>query len=214
MRVRDQLVTSRALTSPGTNRRLTITVHETANPSRGAGAAAHANLQSNGNTRRASWHWQVDDTEAVRSFPETVRCWHAGDGAGPGNSDSIGVEICVNADSNYEAALANGADLVSRLRAAYGISASNVVQHNHWTGKNCPAILRSRGGDAWRAFVAATDPGSTPSPSPSPTRTVSAMAGEILAGKHGNGHERRRASLGIDAKTYARVRAEVNRRLR
>lgn len=45
------------------------------------------------------------------------------------------------------------------------------------------------------------------------SRSVSAMAREVIAGKHGNGHIERRASLGIDAETYARVRREVNRRM-
>ena len=213
MKIREQLVTARNRTSPGTNGRRTITVHETANRSRGANAQAHANLQSNGNVRNASWHIQVDDREAIRSFPDTVRCWHAGDGAGPGNSDSIGLEICVNADGDYERALANAAAVVRDLRAEHGIDAAGVVQHNHWTGKNCPAILRGRGAAAWRAFVAATEPGGS-TPSPSPSRSVSVMASEVIAGKHGNGHANRRRSLGVSASVYEQVRAEVNRRLR
>lgn len=44
------------------------------------------------------------------------------------------------------------------------------------------------------------------------TKTVSQMATEVIQGKHGNGHDRRRKSLSIDAATYAKVRAEVNRR--
>jgi hypothetical protein len=48
---------------------------------------------------------------------------------------------------------------------------------------------------------------------PKPTKTVSQMADEIIAGKHGNGHENRRKSLGISASEYAKVRAEVNKRV-
>src|SRR5690625_507209 len=43
-------------------------------------------------------------------------------------------------------------------------------------------------------------------------KSISQMATEVLAGKHGNGHNTRRRSLGISAAQYARVRAEVNRR--
>ena len=46
-----------------------------------------------------------------------------------------------------------------------------------------------------------------------PAKSISQMAAEVIAGKHGNGHENRRRSLGIDAATYAKVRAEVNRRV-
>lgn len=48
---------------------------------------------------------------------------------------------------------------------------------------------------------------------PKPKKTVSQMAKEVIDGKHGNGHENRRKSLGISASEYAKVRAEVNRRL-
>ena len=43
-------------------------------------------------------------------------------------------------------------------------------------------------------------------------KSVSQMATEVIAGKHGNGHANRQKSLGINAATYAQVRAEVNRR--
>lgn len=45
-------------------------------------------------------------------------------------------------------------------------------------------------------------------------KTVTQMATEVIQGKHGNGHAKRRKSLGINAATYTRVRAEVNRRAR
>jgi len=45
-------------------------------------------------------------------------------------------------------------------------------------------------------------------------KTIAQMATEIIQGKHGNGHENRRKSLGIDKETYEKVRAEVNRRLK
>lgn len=44
------------------------------------------------------------------------------------------------------------------------------------------------------------------------SKSISQMADEIEAGKHGNGHENRRKSLGINKSEYERVRAEVNRR--
>lgn len=46
----------------------------------------------------------------------------------------------------------------------------------------------------------------------SSNKSISQMATEILRGDHGNGHETRRKSLGIDQATYQKVRAEVNRR--
>ena len=47
-----------------------------------------------------------------------------------------------------------------------------------------------------------------------PVRTVAQMADEVIRGLHGVGHAARQRSLGVNAATYALVRAEVNRRLR
>ncbi|MCL2453767.1 MAG: N-acetylmuramoyl-L-alanine amidase [Micrococcales bacterium] len=55
---------------------------------------------------------------------------------------------------------------------------------------------------------------SASSSSTAPARTVAQMATEVIAGRHGNGHDQRRRSLGVSAAVYAQVRAEVNRRLR
>ena len=154
MEIRKQLVASRAKTWGPGSKCSSITIHETANTSRGAGAAAHANLQTRGNVREASWHYQVDDVEVVQSFPDEVKCWHAGSSTGAANS--IAIEICVNSDGDYDKALANAAALVRHLREKHGLGRDDVVQHNHWTGKNCPTKLRASG--RWAAFVASTDP--------------------------------------------------------
>ena len=53
-----------------------------------------------------------------------------------------------------------------------------------------------------------------PKPKPKPKKSIAQMATEVIQGKHGNGHEQRRKSLGIDKATYEKVRAEVNRRLK
>lgn len=139
--IKQQLVTSRAKTSSGTNGRKYITIHETANTSRGANAQAHANLQTNGFS--ASWHYTVDDKLAIQSFPHNVRCWHSGDGTGSGNFGSIGIEICVNSDGDFGKAVDNAAELVRKIMADEGIPIDNVVQHNRWSGKNCPTNLRN-----------------------------------------------------------------------
>jgi len=56
------------MTNGKNNLKKYIVVHETDNTNIGADADAHARLQINGNSRQASWHWQVDDQEAVQSF--------------------------------------------------------------------------------------------------------------------------------------------------
>lgn len=151
VKTKSQLVSSRAHAYSGINGRKFITIHETANKDVGADAQRHADLLSNGFS--AAWHWTVDDKEAIQSFPHSVQCWHAGDGQGNGNLNSIGIEICVNADGDFKQAVKNAAELTKKIMKAEGIPQSNVVQHNRWSGKNCPTNLRngSKGID-WADF--------------------------------------------------------------
>lgn len=146
MEIKDQLIDSREGTYSGTSACSTVTVHETANTDPGADAQAHANLQEN-NPRAASWHIQVDDAEAIRSYRDEVRCWHAGDDA----ADSIAVEICVNSDGDYDQALRNAADVIAQLLEAHSLDEMNVVGHVFWTGKNCPAQMLGSG--RWDSFI-------------------------------------------------------------
>lgn len=53
-----------------------------------------------------------------------------------------------------------------------------------------------------------------PGSSGTSSRSVSAMADEVIKGLHGKGHKTRQSGLGVDSETYKRVRAEVNKRLR
>ena len=101
-----------------------------------------------------SWHYTVDDHAIVQHLPDYETAYHAGDGkAGPGNTTSIGIEICVNAGGDFEAAKANAAALVRLLMEEHGIPLDNVVQHNRWNGKDCPKTIRATAG-AWEAFLA------------------------------------------------------------
>lgn len=129
-----------------------ITVHDTANPARGADALAHATyLKGNeAASRPASWHFTVDDKRIVQHLPITESAWHAGDGgSGPGNRKSIGIEICENADGDRAKAEENAVKLIADLLLKTGIPISNVVQHHQWSGKNCPAKLRAK----WPNFI-------------------------------------------------------------
>jgi len=126
-----------------------ITVHNTANTSAGANAEMHARYQHNGSGgRQVSWHYTVDDTEIWQTLEDYQQGWHAGDGSGSGNTQSIGIEICENSDGNFEQAVANAQWLINNLMNTHNISLSNVVTHQHWSGKNCPRKLLHR----WQEF--------------------------------------------------------------
>ncbi|MFF2449387.1 N-acetylmuramoyl-L-alanine amidase [Neobacillus sp. NPDC058068] len=131
-----------------------ITIHETDNDNKGADALAHAKLQERGNDRTASWHLTVDDKGCYQSVPFNEVAYAAGDGAnGPGNTTSIHIEMCVNCDGNYQKTAENTAGVVKQLMSQFNIPLENVVQHNKWSGKNCPSIMRSgKAGITWPQF--------------------------------------------------------------
>lgn len=127
-----------------------IVVHETDNTRVGADADAHARLQANGNSRNASWHYTVDDKEVTQSFNHTWKCWAAG--TAKGNNEGIQVEVCVNGDGDYTKATHNAATLIAKIMKDESIPIANVVQHNYFSGKNCPRNIRA-GKISWTQFI-------------------------------------------------------------
>ncbi|PFA72365.1 S-layer homology domain-containing protein [Bacillus cereus] len=136
-----------------------ITIHETDNPSVGAGAKNHAKYlynQAVGSTdRAASWHFTVDDKEIYQHLPINENGWHAGDGNGSGNRQSIAIEIAVNQDGDYNKAVENAKKLAAHLMKETGVSLNNIVKHQKWSGKKCPYIMISRG--QWNSFLSGVD---------------------------------------------------------
>lgn len=138
------------VTNGKNNARKFIVVHETDNTNAGADADAHARLQINGNSRDASWHWQVDDHEAIQSFDHYWACWAAG--TFTGNNEGIHIEICVNRDGDFNKALQNATSLVAKIMKEENIPISKIVQHNYFSGKNCPRNIRA-GKVSWSTFL-------------------------------------------------------------
>lgn len=137
----------------GTNPCNYITIHDTGNTSRGANALMHARYINNGSN--VTWHYTVDNIQVIQHFPDSVQCWHAGDGKGKGNTESIGIEMCINPDGNFSKTVDNAVELVIHLMKKHNIPMNRVVQHNHWSGKNCPNSLRNnRYGITWGQFLA------------------------------------------------------------
>jgi len=131
---------------------LYVTIHETDNTSAGANARGHATyLNTVGTT--VSWHYTVDDTETVQHLPENEDGFHAGDGSGNGNRNSIAIEICVNSDGNFPKAVARAIELAADICKRRHIPVAHVVQHNFWSGKNCPSRIRSGVPFGWSTFL-------------------------------------------------------------
>lgn len=146
-----------------------ITIHSTANV--GGTAQAHAVGMAAGRFRGWSkwnrtgyvtWHFTVDDREAIQSLPLNIQGEHA-DHDGPGNKTSIAIEICEFRDRRRQAAAVDrAARLTAYLMRRTGVPLSHVVPHYHWPQhhfnhhqKNCPRILLDGGrpGPRWEAFL-------------------------------------------------------------
>ncbi|GGC79257.1 hypothetical protein GCM10007216_07180 [Thalassobacillus devorans] len=129
---------------------LYITVHTTGNRSRGANAMMHGNyLRNLDGSRLVSWHYTVDEKVVIKHLPDNESGWHAGDGNGPGNRSSIGIEICEHEDGDFEQAVGMAAQLIRLLQDKHNLPVSHVVPHQKWSGKICPRPLLPE----WNAFL-------------------------------------------------------------
>jgi N-acetylmuramoyl-L-alanine amidase len=132
-----------------------ITIHNTGNTSKGAGARNHANYVKGDAAANApvSWHYTTDETDIYQHIPDTADAFHAGAGGGDGNRKSIGIEICMNSDGDLLGATDNAVMLTAHLCKKYNISIENVVQHNCWSGKDCPQLIRNGKPYDWSTFI-------------------------------------------------------------
>ncbi len=130
-----------------------ITIHDTGNANKGADARGHASYVKSDAAAKAevSWHFTVDDELVIQHLPLNEGGWHATDGSkGPGNSTSIGIEICENKDGDRAKAEENAAQLTAFLLRVFGLGADKVVPHRRWyPRKQCPHLLLPR----WDAFI-------------------------------------------------------------
>ncbi len=126
--------------------------------------------------RPASWHFSVDEKEAINGVPINEVAWHAGDGAsGTGNRKSIGIEVCDYAIlyrtssgslashgsghatyAKYLEAEENAARLCAHLIRTVGSLLpfpECVVQHTKWRpASGCPSHIRRRK-NGWQDFL-------------------------------------------------------------
>ncbi|MCO7136377.1 N-acetylmuramoyl-L-alanine amidase [[Clostridium] leptum] len=183
-----------------------IVVHNTAND---ASARNEINYMLS-NNKQVSFHFAVDDQEDVQGIPLDRNAWHAGDGAnGTGNRQGIAVEICYSKSggAKFEAAERNAAELIAQLLKERGWGIDKVTKHQDYSGKYCPHRTLDMG---WQRFLDMVQgyldgEGATSSPS----KSVDEIAQEVIAGKWGNGSERRErlTAAGYD---YSTVQARVN----
>ena len=125
-----------------------ITVHNTANDA----SAENEISYMNNNNNEVSYHFAVDDIQAVQGLPLNRNGWHAGDGNGTGNRKSIGIEICYSKSGGdrFIKAEENAVELIVRLLKERGWGIDRVKKHQDWSGKYCPHRTLDLG---WDRFI-------------------------------------------------------------
>lgn len=68
-----------------------------------------------------------------------------------GNNNSIGIESCINENTDIYLTWQRTAKLVAYLLYENGLTFKDVVQHHYFSGKNCPQTLREN--DMWNHFM-------------------------------------------------------------
>lgn len=132
-----------------------IVIHWTANVGKGANAQAHYKYFNNA-YRGASAHYFVDDKQTVQLIPDDEVAWHVGDNirtsnlplrakyvpkGGNPNDYFIGIEMCVNQDSNHQTVINSTVQLVTSLMLKYNLTKDQIVRHYDITGKDCPKMF-------------------------------------------------------------------------
>ena len=133
-----------------------IVIHDTGNTGPGADADAHFRF-FNGGDRGASAHYFVDDHSIIQTVEDYKASWHCGDGQGLygiTNRNSIGVEICINEDGDYEKSVSHTRDLTMNLMQRHLIPPSRVVRHYDASKKICPGTMSADNWARWHAFKA------------------------------------------------------------
>ena len=133
-----------------------IVIHDTGNKGVGADALAHFTY-FNGANRDASAHYFVDDKRIVEIIePLNSRAWHCGDGKGKygiTNDNSVGVEMCINVDGDFNKTFDKTVELTKHLMKRFNIDADHVVRHYDASRKQCPgSLFQNSYGYSWDNF--------------------------------------------------------------
>ncbi|MCB9261959.1 MAG: SH3 domain-containing protein [Flavobacteriales bacterium] len=143
-----------------------IIIHWTANSGTNANAMAHYNYFQNHDVG-ASAHFFVDSNQIIEIIPDNEEAYHVGSRYSSGYTDLantirgthytpnaflIGVEMCVNPESDWDLTQKNTIDLVNHLMQKHGLNANQVWRHYDITLKDCPKMMTNEEDEAWGRF--------------------------------------------------------------
>jgi N-acetylmuramoyl-L-alanine amidase len=102
--------------------------------------------------RQASAHYFIDENDCVQVVEDKDVAWHSG--KYDMNLKSIGIEMCCKNNGQWyfeQATVDNTIELVKELMVKYNIPVENVIRHYDVTGKICPEPY-VRDVQAWNNF--------------------------------------------------------------
>lgn len=132
-----------------------IVIHDTGNRSKGSNAYMHYVYFNNG-YRGSSADFFVDDKQILQiNDYYNYYSWHCGDAGGKygiGNRNSIGIEICINQDGDYNKAVNKTIELVKHLMEKLDVPIGKVVRHFDASRKICPGSMSRSNWVDWLKF--------------------------------------------------------------
>ena len=140
-----------------------LVMHWTANESRGANALANRNYFNLG-SRYASAHFIVDDHSTIQCIPENEVAYHVGakryleagqkimaGGSLNPNYYTLGIEMCVNKDGDWDKTYQNSVSLAAFLFYKFQMPENSLYRHFDITGKDCPKMMIEP--EPWERFI-------------------------------------------------------------
>ena len=98
-------------------------------------------------------HYYLDNESCWQNLDDLDQGWHAADGAGPGNTTTIAIEVIMDGKGGETDITTEerAAVLAAYLLKTYGLTINQLYTHNHWMGqpdrivpgvrKNCPIYI-------------------------------------------------------------------------
>lgn len=139
--------------SPYSMKPTRIVVHNTANDASADNEIKYMNKTKAQGGVQVSFHYAVDDKEAVQGLPENRNGFHAGDGAkGKGNREGIAIEICYSKSGGdrFVKAEHNAVELIVDILKRYNWKIDKVTKHQDYAKKYCPHRTLDMG---WERFI-------------------------------------------------------------
>jgi hypothetical protein len=188
-----------------------IVIHNTANDA----SAANEISYMLSNDKETSFHFAVDDVQAIQGIPLDRNAWHAGDGNGKGNREGIAIEICYSKSGGerWLKAVDNAAQLTADLLKQYGWGVDKVTKHADYANKHCPHRILDEYG--WNNFILLVDNylvGDTQAEAaPTVTYAIHTSGGAWLSDVTGYNEQNADGYAGITGKAADGIRAILSR---